>query len=296
MATYQNSKELKNLTLGKATEYCSEYNPNLLQGVPRSLNRDDLSLVSNTLPFIGEDIWYGYELSWLNNKGKPIVAVAEFRFACTSPNLVESKSFKLYLNSFNQSKFSSFDEVKKILIKDLSATAGIQAQVTLFPVEQCPALAIKVSGREITCIDEADITVDNYQYTAELLKYAQTDASSEVSSSDTCPVKTVSENLVSHLLKSNCLITNQPDWASVYISYEGAPIDHSILLQYLISFRQHNEFHEQCVERIFCDLQEYCQLSKLTVFARYTRRGGLDINPFRSTHIAYAPAARTLRQ
>jgi len=291
MATYQNSKELKNLTLGKATEYCSEYNPNLLQGVPRSLNRDDLSLVSNTLPFIGEDVWYGYELSWLNNKGKPIVAVAEFRFPCTSPNLVESKSFKLYLNSFNQSKFSSFDEVKNILIKDLSATAGAQALVTLFPVEQCPALAIKVSDKDVICIDAADITVDNYQYTAELLKYAQTDITSEASSA-----KTESENLVSHLLKSNCLITNQPDWASVYISYEGAPIDHSILLQYLISFRQHNEFHEQCVERIFCDLQEYCQLSKLTVFARYTRRGGLDINPFRSTHIACAPTARTLRQ
>jgi len=291
MATYQNSKELNNLTLGKSTEYCSEYNPNLLQGVPRSLNRDDLSLVSNTLPFLGEDVWYGYELSWLNDKGKPIVAVAEFRFPCTSPNLVESKSFKLYLNSFNQSKFASFDEVKNILINDLSATAGIPSQVTLFPVEQCPALAIKERDKNVTCIDEADITVDNYQYTAELLNYAQTNTTSE-----TFSVKAVSENLVSHLLKSNCLITNQPDWASVYISYEGTPIDHSILLQYLVSFRQHNEFHEQCVERIFCDLQKYCQLSKLTVFARYTRRGGLDINPFRSTHIALAPTARTLRQ
>ena len=142
MATYQNSKALNNLTLGKSTEYCSEYNPNLLQAVPRSLNRDDLSLQSNNLPFIGEDVWYGYELSWLNNKGKPVVAVAEFRFACTSPNLVESKSFKLYLNSFNQSKFDSINDVEKILIKDLSATAKIQAEVTLFTVEKCPALAI----------------------------------------------------------------------------------------------------------------------------------------------------------
>lgn len=286
MATYQNAKELSDLTLGKTTEYCSEYNPNLLQAVPRSLNRNDLSLANNSLPFMGEDVWYGYELSWLNNKGKPVVAVAEFRFVCTSPNLVESKSFKLYLNSFNQSKFSSFHEVEQVLSKDLSATAGVQAQIKLFNVEQCPALAIKLVNQDVICIDEEDITVDNYQYQAELLKDAQINS----------PSKIVNENIVSHLLKSNCLITNQPDWASVYISYKGTAIKHSVLLQYLISFRQHNEFHEQCVERIFCDLKKFCQLEELTVFARYTRRGGLDINPFRSTHISCAPQARTLRQ
>lgn len=286
MPIYQNAKELSGLTLGKTTEYCSEYNPNLLQAVPRSLNRNDLSITESSLPFIGEDVWYGYELSWLNNKGKPVVAVAEFRFACTSPNLVESKSFKLYLNSFNQSKFSSFDEVKKTLSSDLSSTAGSLAQVELFSVEQCSALKIKSLNQEITCIDEEDITVDNYHYQAELLEQAQVSSSDEI----------INENLVSHLLKSNCLITNQPDWASIYISYKGAAIDHSVLLQYLISFRQHNEFHEQCVERIFCDLQHYCQLEELTVFARYTRRGGLDINPFRSTHISCAPQSRTLRQ
>ncbi len=286
MATYQNVKELSNLTLGKATEYCSKYNPSLLQAVPRSLNRDDLSLSKNCLPFIGEDVWYGYELSWLNNKGKPVVAVAEFRFACTSPNLVESKSFKLYLNSFNQSKFSSFSEVEKVLCKDLSATAGIQAQVKLFNVEQCPALEIKLTNQSVTCIDEEDVSIDSYQYQANMLVQAQTNTATEI----------IEENLVSHLLKSNCLITNQPDWASIYITYKGRAINHSILLKYLISFRQHNEFHEQCVERIFCDLKKYCQLEELTVFARYTRRGGLDINPFRSTHIKYAPQARTLRQ
>jgi len=291
MAIYQNSKELNNLTLGKATEYCSEYNPNLLQGVPRSLNRADLSLVTNTLPFIGEDVWYGYELSWLNNKGKPVVAVAEFRFACTSPNLVESKSFKLYLNSFNQSTFASWDDVQKTLISDLSDTAGVKAKVTLFPVDQCSALSVKADTQDTTCIDDEDITVDNYQYKPDLLKKAQINTSPALATS-----KLTSEKIVSHLLKSNCLITNQPDWASVYINYTGVQIDHSILLQYLISFRQHNEFHEQCVERIFCDLQQYCQLTELTVFARYTRRGGLDINPFRSTHIHIAPTTRTLRQ
>jgi 7-cyano-7-deazaguanine reductase len=286
MATYQNSKELDNLTLGKSTEYCSEYNPNLLQAVPRSLNRDDLDLHYDNLPFMGEDVWYGYELSWLNNKGKPIVAVAEFRFACTSPNLVESKSFKLYLNSFNQSKFSSLDEVKKTLIKDLSATAQTKAEVTLFKVDQCPALAIKANLQETSCIDEENITVDSYHYQADLLSQAQTNS----------PTDNITEKLVSHLLKSNCLITNQPDWASVYIEYKGKAINHAVLLKYLISFRQHNEFHEQCVERIFCDLQQYCQLQELTVFARYTRRGGLDINPFRSTHLTRAPLMRTLRQ
>ncbi len=286
MAPYQNAKELSKLTLGKTTEYCSEYNPNLLQAVPRSLNRNDLLLAKNSLPFIGEDVWYGYELSWLNDKGKPVVAVAEFRFDCTSPNLVESKSFKLYLNSFNQSKFSTFNDVEETLTKDLSVTAEVQAKVKLFNVEQCPALEIKKANQNITCIDEEDITIENYQYQAELLEQAQKNSPSEI----------IEDNVVSHLLKSNCLITNQPDWASVYISYKGAAIDHSILLKYLISFRQHNEFHEQCVERIFCDLQSYCQLEELTVFARYTRRGGLDINPFRSTHISSAPQTRTLRQ
>jgi len=286
MATYQHSKELTNLTLGKSTEYCSEYNPNLLQAVPRSLNRDDLSLQSSDLPFIGEDVWYGYELSWLNNKGKPVVAVAEFRFACTSPNLVESKSFKLYLNSFNQSKFSNFDDVEQTLIKDLSATAQVKAEVKLFTVEECPALAIAPATQETICIDDEDVTIEAYQYTSDPLSKAQTNS----------PTNKVTEKLVSHLLKSNCLITNQPDWASIYIDYKGKAIDHAVLLKYLISFRQHNEFHEQCVERIFCDLQQYCQFEELTVFARYTRRGGLDINPFRSTHLTRAPLMRTLRQ
>lgn len=286
MATYQHSKELDNLTLGKSTEYCSEYNPNLLQAVPRSLNRDDLSLQSTNLPFIGEDVWYGYELSWLNTKGKPVVAVAEFRFPCISPNLVESKSFKLYLNSFNQSKFSSIEEVKDILIKDLSATAQAQAEVKLFTVEHCTELAIVSAEKTYLCIDEEDITIESYHYQGELLNKAQVKSSTEKKS----------EKLVSHLLKSNCLITNQPDWASIYIDYKGAAIDHAILLEYLVSFRQHNEFHEQCVERIFCDLQQYCQLDELTVFARYTRRGGLDINPFRSTYLSCAPHMRTLRQ
>ena len=285
MANYQNAKELIKLTLGKQTNYTSEYNSDLLQAVPRKLNRDDLALKNNCLPFKGEDVWYGYELSWLNNKGKPIVAVAEFRFPCTSPNLVESKSFKLYLNSFNQTKFDSWQDVKNILITDLSFTSGVTADVNLYKVDQCPAL--EISDIEANCIDDLDVTIDNYDYDyqKDLLKGIQklgTDNKEEF--------------VVSHLLKSNCLITNQPDWASVYISYKGAQLNHEILLKYIISFRQHNEFHEQCVERIFTDIISFCNLEQLTVFARYTRRGGLDINPFRSTTEQTAPNLRTLRQ
>ncbi len=286
MANYQNATELSKLTLGKSTQYCSEYTADLLQGVPRSLNRDDLALNQSDLPFVGEDVWYGYELSWLNEKGKPVVAVAEFRFACTSENIVESKSFKLYLNSFNQTRFTSVKEVEQVLTKDLSKIAGSEARVNLFGVDHCPALEIAKNTDNCFCIDGEDISIDNYHYDPQLLSSAQ-------NKGDDAEIE---EYLVSHLLKSNCLITNQPDWASIYIHYRGKAIEHSVLLEYLISFRQHNEFHEQCVERIYCDLQAFCQLDELTVFARYTRRGGLDINPFRSSHIEKAPFARTLRQ
>ncbi|MBA6233038.1 MULTISPECIES: NADPH-dependent 7-cyano-7-deazaguanine reductase QueF [unclassified Colwellia] len=287
MTNYKNAKVLSQLTLGKATSYCSEYNPELLQAVPRSLNRDSLAISADNLPFIGEDVWYAYEISWLNSSGKPVVAVAEFRFPCTSPNIVESKSFKLYLNSFNQSRFSSWQDVESRLVKDLSNTSGSIAFAELFPVDNCPALNINhqiFSGKTL-CIDDVDLDVENYQLDPTLL----VDANIEEKIVE-------SESLVSHLLKSNCLITNQPDWASIYIQYSGRKISQKALLAYLISFRQHNEFHEQCVERIYCDLTKYCQLTELTVFARYTRRGGLDINPFRSTAKLHAPAGRTLRQ
>lgn len=284
MSTYKNAKALSNLTLGKTTEYSSQYNANLLQGVPRKLNRDSLGLTVETLPFYGEDVWYGYELSWLNNKGKPIVAVAEFRFPCNSVNIVESKSFKLYLNSFNQTRFSSWQNVETILTADLSAITGAQCSVSLFSVDNCPALVL--SECDAICIDELDVEIENFILEPKIL----------ASTSHSEKKEKVSEYLVCHLLKSNCLITNQPDWASVYIEYTGEKICHERLLKYLISFREHNEFHEQCVERIFCDISQYCQIDELTIFARYTRRGGLDINPFRSTLNKSAPNLRTIRQ
>lgn len=289
MANYKNATVLSKLTLGENTEYSSQYNPDLLQAVPRSLNRDDLAIDQQHLPFVGEDVWYGFELSWLNPKGKPVVAVAEFRFSCRSENIVESKSFKLYLNSFNQTKFDTIKSVEQRLIADLSAITNSSAQVRLFGVEHCPELFIANKVNECVCIDSEDISIETYQYDAELLSSAM-DAATQHNDD------IIDEALVSHLLKSNCLITNQPDWASIYISYRGKKINHGVLLKYLISFRQHSEFHEQCVERIYCDLQKYCQPEELTVFARYTRRGGLDINPFRSSHLQKAPSKRTLRQ
>ena len=253
-----------NLTLGQKVDYIEQYTPELLQGVPRTLSREQIG-VAQPLPFGGVDIWNGYELSWLNPKGKPQVAILQCRVPIDSQNLIESKSFKLYLNSFNQSVFGSADEVARHLTKDLSACAQAPVEVQLFSAGQFGALQLgELDG---TVIDELDIEINAYEPSPELL---------------TTGDQQVSETLVSHLLKSNCLITSQPDWASVQIHYEGAAIDRAGLLAYLISFRRHNEFHEQCIERIFCDLMNRCKPHKLAVYARYTRRGGLDINPLRA--------------
>lgn len=271
------------LSLGKQVDYEYEYNPALLQGVPRSLSRDTLSFKSGALPFEGIDTWTGYELSWLNMKGKPQVAILECMVPIISENLIESKSFKLYLNSFNQTRFKSSDDVKTVLKKDLSACAGKDVEVNLILPSAFETLQFKEF--QGTLLDELDIEIDNYEPDTRYLGLASSDNGNEVS-----------ETLVSHLLKSNCLITSQPDWASIQIKYTGKPIDHEGLLRYLISFRQHNEFHEQCVERIYSDILNYCKPTKLTVCARYTRRGGLDINPFRTNFEAPYPNHRQARQ
>lgn len=267
------------LTLGKTVEYESQYNPSLLQGVPRSLSRDTISLSADALPFQGCDIWTGYELSWLNTKGKPQVAIMECRVPVTSSNLIESKSFKLYLNSFNQTSFSDAEQVRGCLEKDLSACAGQTVNVTLYQPGEFSSL--RMAELDGNVIDDIDVTIDSYSPDASLLKTSE---------------KMVSEKLVSHLLKSNCLITSQPDWASIQITYSGRQVDHASLLKYLIGFRQHNEFHEQCVERIYCDIMTHCQPEKLTVYARYTRRGGLDINPYRSNFEQPGENVRSARQ
>lgn len=274
--------DLPDIPLGKTTAYPDQYDPKLLYPVPRQLKRDELGIDGGALPFVGEDVWNGYELSWLNAKGKPVVALAVFRFACQSPFLVESKSFKLYLNSLNQRRFNDHGQVRELLQGDLAAVSGAPVQVSLFGVDEIEAWQVqRLSGQ---CLDEIDLDVEHYQLKADLLDGA---ANAEV---------VVEETLHSHLLKSNCLITSQPDWASVWIHYRGGQIDHHALLAYLISFRQHNEFHEQCVERIFTDLMRFCAPERLTVYACYTRRGGLDINPWRSTEQAGAPHWRLSRQ
>ena len=276
---YQDAAALQGLSLGQQSAYISQYSPALLQPVPRSLNRDDLAL-PDPLPFQGSDIWTLYELSWLNDKGKPMVALGEISVPASSANLIESKSFKLYLNSFNQTRCASMAAVRDLLTQDLSACAGAPVAVTLFPLEQAPHRIATLPGE---CIDDLDIEVDEYEFDAGLLAGAAGD-------------EEVEETLHSHLLKSNCLVTHQPDWGSVVIRYRGPRLDREKLLRYLISFRQHNEFHEQCIERIFTDLKHFCRPSQLTVYARYTRRGGLDINPFRSDWEAPAENLRLIRQ
>ena len=269
------------LSLGKQVDYEFEYNPDLLQGVPRSLSRDTLDLANSSLPFDGIDTWTGYELSWLNLKGKPNVAILECHVPITSENLIESKSFKLYLNSFNQTKFASAEDVRQVLQADLSACAGEPVEVKLILPEQFSSLQFQeFTG---TLLDSLDVEIDQYSPNTQYLTVAKN-------------VTGVQETLVSHLLKSNCLITSQPDWASIQVRYEGKAIEHEGLLKYLISFRQHNEFHEQCVERIYNDIMQHCQPDKLTVCARYTRRGGLDINPFRSNYEAPYANHRQARQ
>ena len=281
MSSYDNHQALSGLTLGKTTDYRDRYDASLLQGVPRSLNRDPLGLKAESLPFHGADIWTLYELSWLNARGLPQVAVGHVELNYASINLVESKSFKLYLNSFNQTRFASWDEVRDTLERDLSACAQGDVTVALYRLDE-------IEGQPIahfhgSCIDDQDIVIDNYAFDANLL----TDAASG---------KVIEETLVSHLLKSNCLITHQPDWGSVQIQYRGPKIDREKLLRYLVSFRHHNEFHEQCVERIFNDILRFCQPESLSVYARYTRRGGLDINPWRSNGDFSPATGRLARQ
>jgi 7-cyano-7-deazaguanine reductase len=273
--------------LGKSSAYVDQYDASLLFPIPRAPKRAEIG-ITGAPSFFGADLWTAYELSWLNARGKPQVALAHITVPCESPHIIESKSFKLYLNSFNNTRFADISEVQARLRADLgealwrgSATPGSIGVRMVLP-EMFDAEPIhELDGLSL---DRLDIECDRYTPAPELLA-AQHDENP------------VSEVLTSRLLKSNCLVTGQPDWASVQISYAGPQIDQAGLLQYLVSFRNHNEFHEQCVERIFMDLWTRCKPIKLTVYARYTRRGGLDINPFRTSHPQALPSnARTARQ
>lgn len=273
--------------LGRTSAYVDQYDASLLFPLPRETKRREIG-ITGSVPFLGADLWTAFELSWLNPRGKPVVALAHITVPCESTHIVESKSFKLYLNSFNNTPFASADAVRDRIRADVSAAiwhggpmqAG--AGVKLLLPEHFEREAVhELSGLSI---DRLDVECTQYQPAPELLRAALDE-------------QPVTETLVSHLLKSNCLVTGQPDWGSVQISYSGPQIDQAGLLQYIVSFRNHNEFHEQCVERIYMDLWQRCKPAKLTVYARYTRRGGLDINPWRSSHPQSPPAnVRTARQ
>lgn len=270
----------ENSLLGKAAPYVDQYDASLLYPISRSPKRAEIG-VPATLPFLGADLWTAFELSWLNARGKPQVALAHITVPCETPNIVESKSFKLYLNSFNNTRFADVAEVLSRIRADISAAVwrGSEAKGTVGVKIIGPELFDREPVHEMNglSLDRLDVECTLYTPAPELLKATLGEAP-------------VSEVLTSNLLKSNCLVTGQPDWASVQISYTGPQIDQEGLLQYLVSFRNHNEFHEQCVERIFMDVWTRCKPVKLAVYARYTRRGGLDINPFRTNHPQALPA------
>jgi len=265
--------------LGKDTGYSDQYDASLLFPIPRSKARGADN--SGELPFVGVDLWTAFEISWLNLDGLPQLAIGEFIFPCTSSAIVESKSFKLYLNSFIQTQFGSMEEVSEILSADLSSVTDASVDVVLYEIAEYNGFK-PISEPDGICIDQQSLAIDNYQPEPEFLS-ADTDS-------------TVTEIVYSHLLKTNCPVTDQPDWASVYISYTGPAIDRAGLLKYIVSFRQHQDFHEQCVEKIFTDILQRCAPTELSVYARYMRRGGLDINPFRSTVQTMPPSYRQVRQ
>lgn len=269
--------------LGKAVGYEANYNPDLLFPISRKAKREEIGINDEALPFHGFDCWNHYEVSWLNEKGKPMVAIAEIIYNCTSPRIVESKSMKLYFNSLNNTHYASIEACRAVIENDLCAAveAPVRVNLHVLATPRFTQIQAHLAGE---CFDDLDIACDTYMVNPDYLRTSDT---------------VVEESLHTHLLKSNCLVTGQPDWASCQIDYCGPQIDREGLLQYIVSYRNHNEFHEQCIERIFADIMRYCKPTSLTVSGRYTRRGGLDINPYRSTETiddALALNQRLVRQ
>lgn len=285
------------------TGYVDTYTPSLLQSIPRADGRARLD-IADELPFRGEDVWTGYEFSWLNQAGKPRVAGLGLRVPCTSPNLVESKSMKLYLNGFAQTRFGDRTEVANTLEADLNAAFGAPLNITLMAVDDLGG-GDPMPGHSL---DELDVAISDYERNPDLLQRL-TGSDSRRRDAQGTPKQDISERrphgpggepvteiFHTHLFRSLCPITAQPDWASVLVRYTGAPIDPEGLLRYLVSYRRHAAFHEDTIEQIFTDFMERCRPNELTVFGRFLRRGGLDINPFRSTVEDTAPELRIARQ
>jgi len=265
------------LPLGRNVDYPREYDAGLLFPIPRAQGRGALGIEGGALPFVGHDRWHAYEVSWLDRRGKPVVAALTFEVPAETPSLVESKSLKLYLNAFNATRFDDAAAVRELIARDLSRAAG-------GPVSVRDGVVAPETGSNAVDLDTLDVAIECYGPPDASLLHAD-------------PSTAVEETLRSALLKSNCPVTGQPDWASVHVAYAGPRIDHAGLLRYLVSFRDHCEFHEQCVERVFTDLVARCAPQWLSVEARYTRRGGIDINPWRATPGIAPPApARDLRQ
>lgn len=308
--------------LGKDVSYPTGYDAALLFSMPRMDARRTLGLAglfgeettARALPFQGFDLWNAYELSWLNAKGLPKVALLRVRVPCTSPHIIESKSFKLYLNSFNQTRFETVHHVFDLLRKDLALALGAELELELVGADQFSnEIITEFAGVDL---DKLDVEIDCYQPDASLLKLQgevskmalaseQADLKAALNASDARDTRaqpkieptSISETVFSRLLKSNCPVTDQPDWACIEIQYTGPAIDHASLLKYIVSYRMHNGFHEHCVEKIFVDILKQCAPTSLSVYARYTRRGGLDINPWRATFDVKPPKiGRSARQ
>lgn len=272
--------------LGQQVDYPRAYDPGQLVPIARADNRRALG-IGDALPFVGADVWNAFELSWLDLHGLPQVARGRFIFPCDSPNLIESKSLKLYLNSLNQHRFADRDVAVATIQTDLSQASGAEVQVMVQPFKGMQELLETPDG---ICLDGLDVRCEHYEVAPQLLRPAL--------ASNALGEAQVEEVLYSDLFRSLCPVTGQPDWATVVICYHGAPIDHAGLLRYLVSFREHRDFHENCVERIWCDVMQRCQPLSLSVEANFLRRGGLDINPVRasSDSINYVLLPRYNRQ
>ena len=265
--------------LGQAAPYLDQYSPELLHPIARAEQRNALG-IDDPPPFTGIDIWNAWELTWLDSDGKPLVGTAELRIPADSPNIVESKSLKLYLNSFSMTQYVAESDVIETIEQDLGVCVDADVGVRIGSASSLYGpIVSRLPG---TCIDDLRVPCDAYDVDKRLLR-----ASAE---------KVIREDIYSHLLRSLCPVTNQPDMGSILISYKGPRIDRESLLQYIVSYREHNDFHENCVERMFVDIMERCQPEQLTVYARYHRRGGIDINPFRSNFEDNVPNVRLWRQ
>ena len=271
--------------LGEAAKYSEGYSTERLFPMPRVEGRSAVGL-EEAPAWVGADVWTGYEFSWLNTRGKPQVAVLRITVDAASTHIVESKSMKLYLNGYAQTRFDHTDEVRGRLTADLSVAFGAQVQVALLALDDSQLEVALPAGQSL---DDVDIEISDYQRNPSLLALSSGNVATDS--------KPVSEALITHLFRSLCPVTAQPDWASLTVAYTGAAIDRAGLLKYLVSYRQHQAFHETTIERIYTDLWQRCQPLRLQVGGYFLRRGGLDIRPMRSSEAGAgsADAAATPR-